>query len=410
MATTAKTDYDALKTPSPLRPDTDNLPPNTVRHVIADYPRIILFAVAVFLFLRFFESISQALFLFLFAILLAIVLNAPVRFLEARGVKRGISVAGVALILLTGIGTTLYIAGPRIAQEAVTLVQKGPERAARVRDNVIRQTQNYPQVAEFIEKNGSTFNSESLAKNATALLPRIGRYTLGFFGALATGFFLFVLTLYMVAQPKPLIKGLLSAVPPAYRKEAAHALTRIVGQLEAWALATLVLMVIIGVMSGVGLALLGVPNALLFGLIAGFGEAIPTIGPILSAVPPFAVAVADDPAKGGQVLVLFLVVQQLENNLLVPWIMSRNLNLHPVSILFFVVSLGSLLGVAGALLAVPTAIIVKILWEEFYLRKRAPREDALDAAADAVLRAGERTRPARRVVPDAVETKEQDKI
>jgi hypothetical protein len=68
--------------------------------------------------------------------------------------------------------------------------------------------------------------------------------------------------------------------------------------------------------------------------------------------------------------------------------MSRNLNLHPVSILFFVLALGSLLGVAGALLAVPTAIIVKILWEEFYLRKRAPREDALDAAADAVLRAG----------------------
>ncbi|MBC8138421.1 MAG: AI-2E family transporter [Fibrella sp.] len=316
--------------------------------------------------------------------------------MEARGIKRGISVAGVALILLTGIGTTVYLAGPRLAQEAVTLVQKGPERAARVRDNIIRQTRNYPKVAEFIEKNGSTFNSATLAKNATAFLPRIGRYTLSFFGALATGFFLFVVTLYMVAQPKPLIKGFLSAVPPAYRKEATHALTRIVGQLEAWALATLLLMVIIGVMSGVGLALLGVPNALLFGIIAGLGEAIPTIGPILSAVPPFAVAVADDPVKGGQVLLLFLVVQQLENNLLVPWIMSRNLNLHPVSILFFVVSLGSLLGVAGALLAVPTAIIVKILWEEFYLKKRAPKPDALEAAADAVLRAGERIRPGSR--------------
>lgn len=406
MSTSSTTDYEALETPTPARPDGNPMPANTIRHVIVDYPKIILFAVGVFLFLRFFEHISQALLLFLFAVLLAIVLNAPVRFLEARGVKRGLSVAGVALILLTGIGTTLYVAGPRVAQEAVTTVQKGPERAARIRDNIIRQTRNYPQVAEFIEKNGSSFNSETLTKNATALLPRIGRYTLSFFGALATGFFLFVVTLYMLAQPKPLIKGLLSAVPPTYRKEAAHALTRIVGQLEAWALATLLLMVIIGVMCGVGLAILGVPNALLFGIIAGFGEAIPTIGPILSAVPPFVVAVADDPVKGGQVLLLFLVVQQLENNLLVPWIMSRNLNLHPVSILFFVVSLGSLLGVAGALLAVPTAIIVKILWEEFYLKKRAPQADALEAAADAVLRAGERVRRGNRpIVIDKAESK-----
>ena len=389
MATSPTTDTGALETPFLARADTREVP-TTVRHVIADYPRIILFAVGVFLFLRFFESISQTLFLFLFAILLAIVLNAPVRFLEAWGIKRGISVAGVALILLTALGTTLYVAGPRLAHEAVTLVQEAPERATRVRDNVIRQTKNYPQVAEFIEKNGSSFNSATLAKNATALLPRIGQYTLGFFGAVATGFFLFVLTLYMVAQPKPLIKGFLSAVPPAYRREAAHVLTRIVGQLEAWALATLLLMVIIGVVSGVGLAVLGVPTALLFGIIAGFGEAIPTIGPILSAVPPFAVAVADDPAKGGLVLVLFLVIQQVENNLLVPWIMSRNLNLHPVSILFFVVALGSLLGVAGALLAVPTAIIVKILWEEFYLRRRQPRSIALDRAAEQILRAGGR--------------------
>lgn len=409
MATPPTTIAESLETPSPARAEAVGATTTTVRHVISDYPRIILFAVGVFLFLRFFEHISQALLLFLFAILLAIVLNAPVRFLEARGVKRGISVAGVALILLTGIGTAVYLGGPRVAQEAVSIAQEGPERAARVRESIVRQTRNYPQVAEFIEKNGSAFNSATLTKNATALLPRIGRYTLSFVGALATGFFLFVVTLYIVAQPKPLIKGVLSAVPPAYRKEAAHALTRIVGQLEAWALATLLLMVIIGVLCGVGLAFLHVPNALLFGILAGFGEAIPTIGPILSAVPPFAVAVADDPAKGGQVLLLFLVVQQLENNLLVPWIMSRNLNLHPVSILFFVVALGSLLGVAGALLAVPTAIIVKILWEEFYLRKRAPREDALDAAADAVLRAGERIKKGNRsatAIPGNTNTRE----
>jgi predicted PurR-regulated permease PerM len=90
------------------------------------------------------------------------------------------------------------------------------------------------------------------------------------------------------------------------------------------------------------------------------------------------------------VAVLFLGVQQLENNILRPFIMGSRLKLHPVSILFFVLALGSLIGLAGALLAVPAAIITKVLWEEFYLRRRQPRTAALERAANQVLRAGGR--------------------
>jgi predicted PurR-regulated permease PerM len=92
--------------------------------------------------------------------------------------------------------------------------------------------------------------------------------------------------------------------------------------------------------------------------------------------------------------VLFLAIQQIENNLLVPFIMGSRLKLHPVSILFFVLALGSLIGLAGALLAVPSAIITKVIWEEFYLRRRQPRPAILDRAAEQVLRAG--GRPPRR--------------
>jgi predicted PurR-regulated permease PerM len=149
-------------------------------------------------------------------------------------------------------------------------------------------------------------------------------------------------------------------------------------------------MLIVGTVSGIGLWLMKVPNAVLFGVLAGIGEGIPTIGPILSAIPPVAVALADDPMKALWVAVLFLGIQQLENNLLVPFIMGSRLNLHPVSILFFVLALGSVLGFAGALLAVPTAIITKVLWEEFYLRRRQPQASVLERAANQVLRGGGR--------------------
>jgi predicted PurR-regulated permease PerM len=96
---------------------------------------------------------------------------------------------------------------------------------------------------------------------------------------------------------------------------------------------------------------------------------------------------------------LFLGIQQAENNLLVPLILGTRLKLHPVSILFFVIALGSVLGLAGALFAVPSAIVTKVLWEEFYLRHRQPRAAALDRAADQILCAGTRT-PRRRPPAD----------
>jgi predicted PurR-regulated permease PerM len=259
------------------------------------------------------------------------------------------------------------------------------------------RTARYPALRALAQESGP-LTTEWLTARARQMLPRVGRFTLGLFGVLATGFFLLVIALYTLGAPRPLVRGFLSAVPPAYRSEAAHALTRILGQLEAWALATLLLMLIVGVVSGLGMWALGVPNPLLFGVIAGFGEAIPTIGPLLSAVPPMLVSLGtDEPARALWVAALFLLVQQLENNLLVPFIMGRALKLHPVSILFFVLALGAFVGVLGAILAVPTAIIVKVIYEEFYEKKRAPKGAALDEAADKILRAG--ARPGRITAP-----------
>ena len=366
---------------------------------VVNYGRIILFAAGVYLAFTLFDTIARALLLFLTAFLLAIILNAPVRWLENRGVKRGISAAGVALIVLGSLVTAGFVVGPPLGREVTSLIQNAPQRVDRLRANVEALAERNPLLSGVLESDLLT--TEALMKRGQALLPRIGRYTLGFFGALTAGFFVLVIALYTLGAPKPLVRGVLSAVPPAYRTEATHALTRIVGQLEAWALATLLLMLIVGVVCGVGLWAIGVPNALLFGILAGIGEAIPTIGPILSALPPIAVMLAEDPTKALWVAVLFLVVQQLENNVLVPMIMARNLNLHPVSILFFVLALGAFVGVLGALLAVPAAIIVKVCYEEFYAKKRAPKQEALDAAVDQILRAG--TRPGRSTNPRPAE-------
>lgn len=386
----------ALETPVSARPAPENLDPDARPVRLANYHRILLSAAGIYLFIVFIDAITKALLLFLSAFLIAIVLNAPVRWLETRGVKRGVSVAGVALLALGGLVAVGVFAGPPIAREASNFVRGAPQRVERLRDQAEDLARRYPVLRGVLPTDA--LDMKHLGSQARAMLPRVRRYTLGVFGALATVFLALVIALYTLGSPRPLIRGFVAAVPPAYRADATHALTRIVGQLESWALATLLLMLVVGVVSGLGLWALGVPNAFLFGIIAGLGEGIPTLGPILSAVPPAIVALADEPIKALWVLGLFFVIQQLENTLLVPWIMGRSLNLHPVSILFFVLALGSFVGVLGALLAVPTAIIVKVCYEEFYGKKRAPKAEALDQAAEQILRAG--ARPGRLTAPD----------
>lgn len=360
---------------------------------VVNLRQALLFAAGLYVAIMFLDSITRALLLFLTAFLIAIVLNAPVRALERRGIKRGISAAGVALVVFGGLGATAYFAGPPLLNQATALAENSPKRIARLRERTEAMVKRYPVLRGIVDTNA--LKAQNVGKQAGRLLPRVGKYTLGMLGSIAAGFILLVIALYTLAAPQPLLKGIITAVPPGYRRSTVRALTRITGQIEEWALASLILMVIVGVLSGLGLWLIGVPNPILFGIIAGFGEGVPTIGPILSAIPPMLVSLADAPDKVLWVAVLFLVVQQIENNILVPMIMASRLNLHPVSILFFVLALGAIVGLLGAILAVPAAIITKVCFEEFYAKKRAPRQALLNSAAEQVLRAG--TRPRRRV-------------
>lgn len=352
----------------------------------------ILFAAGVYLCVAFFDTVSKAVLLFLTAFLVAVVLNAPVRKLERRGVSRGLSAAVVALTVLGGLGFVGFYFGPRVVNQAASQIQYAPREMRKLRARVDALTERYPALNQVVDS--EALDAEHMSRRAAQYLPRIGRATLSVFGALGAMFVVLVVALYTLSDPKTLLRGLLAAVPPGYRRPTTRALTRIVGQLEGWAMATLLLMVIVGVLSGIGLWLLGVRNPILWGVVAGIGEGIPTIGPLFSAIPPVISALGDDPKKALWVALLFLGIQQVENNILVPILMARRLSLHPVAVLFFVLALGSMVGLLGALLAVPAAIIAKVLIEEFHIRRHRPLPGELARAVERIVYPGER-RPRR---------------
>ncbi len=155
----------------------------------------------------------------------------------------------------------------------------------------------------------------------------------------------------------------------------------------------------VGVLATIGLALLGVPFFAVLGLIAGIFEILPFVGPIIGAIPAILVAVIERPILGLWTLILFIVIQQVENAVLVPRISGKAVELHPALIVLVLIIGSQVAGLTGAILAVPVTAILRDVFKYLYLRSRrsaggAGRGDGAHqfdpAAAGCVARAGRR--------------------
>jgi predicted PurR-regulated permease PerM len=173
----------------------------------------------------------------------------------------------------------------------------------------------------------------------------------------------------LVANPAPYRRGLILLFPGFYRRRANEILCECESALVGWVTATLIDMAAIAVVSFIGLLILGVPLALANGIIAGLLEFIPNIGPVLSVIPPMVVAgLLVSPGKAVAVLILYIVIQQLEAYVLVPFVMKQQVELLPAVTLLAVVIFGSLFGFLGVFLAVPLVIVCKIWMHELLIK------------------------------------------
>jgi predicted PurR-regulated permease PerM len=177
-------------------------------------------------------------------------------------------------------------------------------------------------------------------------------------GVIANAVLILAAAFYFGLQPQIYRGGLVMLLPPSLRPSAEGALDAISYGLRRWIMGQLVAMLLVGILTYVGLSLLGVPSALALAVIAGLLEFIPFIGPILAAVPALAIALAQSPQLALWVLALYVLIQQVESNLLTPIIQQRAVRLPPVATLFAVIASGLLFGFLGILLATPHREVV----------------------------------------------------
>ena len=187
--------------------------------------------------------------------------------------------------------------------------------------------------------------------------------TINVFDHFLTMIFLLVLTFYLLLE-RDNLESRVAALFVGKETRVRNLIIHIQEKLGAWLRGQLLLSIIIGVSSYVGLTILNIPYALPLALFAGIMEVVPVIGPIISALPAMLIALTISPWLSLGVAAMFFVIQQLENHLIVPQIMKRAVGLNPLVVILAIAIGSRLLGFAGALLAVPIAVVIQIIVTE----------------------------------------------
>ena len=177
-----------------------------------------------------------------------------------------------------------------------------------------------------------------------------------------------ILTLMLLADPYPYRQGFIRLFPSFYRRRVAEILVLCDRALQGWLKGILFNMLVITTLSFFGLLALQVPLALSQALLAGILTFIPNIGPGLSVVSPMAIALLDGPWKSVAVLVLYIVIQQVESNLLTPLVMAQQVSLLPAVTLLAQVFFATFFGFLGLLLALPLTVVGQVWFKEVLLK------------------------------------------
>jgi predicted PurR-regulated permease PerM len=325
----------------------------------------LLYAAGLLILLWLCFKIISVILLLLFALVLVVILNAPVTWLEKRGMRRVwacVIVFLCILIVVVGIG---WMVVPKISTQFASLVNNLPGYANRFSKNVASWFTNYPTIQQKLSTEGSDL-ANWVPSLPNALL-RIGNYTLSILGLVIVLIIFFSMVIYAVANPRPLLEVYFSLFSDQNREKAQRALMHSSEMLIGWVRANLIGGAIAAVLVTIFLTIIGVPGAWVWGSLALFAELIPKIGFFIMSIPPILVALSVSPLTALWVLIFYLALDEVLGDFVMPRLRSNTMKIHPVSGIFLLLAMGSAFGLLGALLSMPLAAIIKAYYEEFYL-------------------------------------------
>lgn len=327
-----------------IHPDSDMPKKIDVSH------RTIIFITVFILGIWLIYLIRDLLLLLFVAVILTSALSPFVGLMTRLKLPKALGIAITYIIIISAVISLIAIVIPPLLEETRRLFLILPPHL----DNLF----------EIIAIDRSVLDVQlaNISRNAFSI-------TLSIFDNILTIIFLLVLTFYLILERENL-ESRSAALFVGREERMKRLIVKIEEKLGGWFRGQLFLSLIIGVLTYIGLVILGIPYALPLAVVAGVLEVVPVIGPIISAIPAILIALTISPILSLGVVAMYVIIQQLENHLIVPQVMKRAVGLNPLVVILAIAIGSRLLGFAGALLAVPIAVVLQIIVTEIIEEKK----------------------------------------
>jgi predicted PurR-regulated permease PerM len=345
-----------------------------------DVLRVVMIVVGVFLVLQVLWAGRTILFIAFIGVLFGLALTTAVDRLQAYRIPRGVAAPVIVLSILgvlVGIG---LLAAPRLTAQLQDVQREVPQVIDRLESWVERRASGVVEMLREPSDGGQATEKVSIRQTVSQQIGKVGTAFFAVFSSTlaALGALLLIVftSVFVAIDPGLYHRGLMHLFPHPARARAGEVLSAVAVVLRRWLLTQLVAMLVIGVVTTIVLLLLGVQAAVALGIIAGLLEFVPYVGPILSAVPAVAMALASGPETALYVILAYTAIQQMENHLLIPLLMKEGVDLPPVLTVIGQALMAVIFGFLGVLTAVPliagAMVPIKMLYVEGVIGDEVP--------------------------------------
>ncbi|HEX2868495.1 MAG TPA: AI-2E family transporter [Ignavibacteriales bacterium] len=301
------------------------------------------------------------------SILLTFIFHPFVCGLEKRGFSRGWAIFALLVIVGLVVFLGVYFLSPALTGQMDTLTE------SLKHTNLKQSLQNFDRsIARFIPfvQPGTIYSKmESFA--STIIMDFLNSISFFLSSLLSLAAVLVIvpfMTFFILRDNKIIIKGIINIVPNKYFEMSHYVIRQVSVQLGRFVRGWLFDAFMVGLLSGIGLTILGINNAIPIGIIAGMGHLIPYFGPIIGGIPAIIISVAQfgDFSMLPKIVLMFLGVYAIDNGIIQPNVFSKSVDMHPIIIIILIIAGSQLGGIVGMLLAVPTATVLRTAAKEIY--------------------------------------------
>lgn len=337
----------------------------TFRRVVWATLVLVFVALGFWLIFRFYKVV----FIFFIAIILGTMIRPVVTWLNHLGLPRKIAAVIVYFSLVILVIFFFLLVFPMVFEQGVTIGITIPVYYQNFREWIYAIP--FPLIAglgRFLPAKLPTLIQPPLQQTGEQMIATAGQF-MNYLASVATNFMkiivAFLLAFHWTLDGPRIVQGFLQLIPKDQRENISELVTTIESKVGFFIAGQSILCLMIGILALITYLLIGLPNALVLALIAGIMEAVPLVGPLLGAIPAGIIALSISPSKLVWIIVATIIIQQLESIFLVPRVMRKAVGVNPFVSLLSIFAFSVLFGIAGALMAIPIAVILQLLLHRF---------------------------------------------